>query len=560
MQWCCGSGIVLCVRSSRIDARSGGLFARWRGWCAAALMLAAPVAAEGAGLTVAWNPNPESDVASYAVLYRTASGSTQRVPSATTQIRIENLTAGTRYYVRVIAINTSGLESAPSAEVNGVAANPTAPPTPPTGAVQTYFAEGASGFFGYRLALLNTTTAATTAVVTYLREGASPVSRSYSLAARSRSTVLGEDVPELNGMSFAAVVAAVPGVIAERTMRWQLNGGDGAHTAKALAAPGTQWFLAEGNAGFFDTFVLLANPGTTAATATVDFLLDGGGVVQRVYPLGPSQRFTVWTNQIPELNLQSFATRVRSTQPILVERAMYFRGVHGGYEGGHGASAVAAGARSWFLAEGSTGDFFETFILINNPNTSSVNATIQYLTPSGVARTEARTLPANSRTTIPVDALPGLGATDFSCSITATGDIIVERSMYWPGVPGPWYGGHNSVGITTLRTRWALAEGEVGGSDGADSFILLANPGTASANVTLTFLRSSGAPIQVTRTVAAGSRTTVQASTVAGLGSGERFGVVVESNRAIAVERSMYWNYQGNPWTSGTNEMGTPLP
>jgi hypothetical protein len=237
---------------------------------------------------------------------------------------------------------------------------------------------------------------------------------------------------------------------------------------------------------------------------------------------------------------------------------MYFQGVHGAFEGGHASSAVPSGARDWFLAEGSTGDWFETFVLISNPNASAVNATIRYLTPAGVARTEVRTLPPTSRTTIPVDGLPGLGATDVSCSISATGNIIVERSMYWPGVPGPWYGAHNSVGITTLRTRWGLAEGEVGGPDEAGTYVLLANPGSAVATATLTFYRESGDPIVVTRSVPAGSRQTVAAAGV-GLGSGERFGVVVESTQPIAVERSLYWNYQGALWSSGTNETGTPL-
>ena len=69
-------------------------------------------------------------------------------------------------------------------------------------------------------------------------------------------------------------------------MRWRLNGGDGAAGAKALTAPSTTWYLAEGNAGFFDTYVLLANPSATPTVATVDFLLDGGGVVRKQYPLG----------------------------------------------------------------------------------------------------------------------------------------------------------------------------------------------------------------------------------------------------------------------------------
>jgi hypothetical protein len=176
-----------------------------------------------------------------------------------------------------------------------------------------------------------------------------------------------------------------------------------------------------------------------------------------------------------------------------------------------------------------------------------------------VARTDNLTLPPNSRTTILVDSLPGLQATEVSCSIAASANIIVERSMYWPGIPGPWYGGHNSVGITTLRPRWAFAEGELGGVDGADSFVLLANPGATAANVTLTYYRASGQPVNVTRTVAPRSRVTVAASSV-GLRSGDRFGLVINSSQPIAAERSVYWNYQGALWTSGTNETGTAIP
>ena len=446
--------------------------------------------------------------------------------------------------------------SGPSTEVNGLASDVL--PAPPTGSAQTYYAEGAAGFFDYRLAVLNTAASETWLNVSFLREGALPVLRSYSVGAGRRMTISAADVRELTGTSFAAVISAPATVVTERTMRWRLNGGDGAAGARALTAPSTTWYLAEGNAGYFDTYVLLANPSATPTVATVDFLLDGGGVVRKQYALGGNARYTIWTNLIPELVTRSFATTVTAPQAILVERAMYFQGVHGAFEGGHASSAVPSGARDWFLAEGSTGDWFETFVLISNPNASAVNATIRYLTPAGVARTEVRTLPPTSRTTIPVDGLPGLGATDVSCSISATGNIIVERSMYWPGVPGPWYGAHNSVGITTLRTRWGLAEGEVGGPDGASTYVLLANPGSAAATATLTFYREAGDPIVVTRSVPAGSRQTVAAASV-GLGSGERFGVVVQSTQPIAVERSLYWNYQGALWTSGTNETGTPL-
>jgi hypothetical protein len=531
----------------------------FRTLAAALLWLASAQGAAAAGLTLGWNPNSEADLSGYIISYGSAPGAqtnSVNVGADVTRVRIENLNPGSRYYVVVRAINTSGLVSGPSSEVNGLASDVL--PAPPAGSVQTYYAEGAEGFFDYRVAVLNTGASETWLNVSYLREGGAPVLRSYSVGAGRRMTISAADVPELSGTSFAAIISAPSTVISERTMRWRLNGADGATGAKAITAPSTTWYLAEGNAGFFDTYVLLANPSATPTVATVDFLLDGGGVVRKQYSLAGSARYTIWTNRIPELVTRSFATTVTSPQAILVERAMYLTGAHGAFEEGHASAAVPSGARNWFLAEGSTGAWFETFVLISNPNASAVTATIRYLTPAGVALTEVRTLPPTSRTTIDVDALPGLASTDVSCSVSATGNIIVERSMYWPGVPGPWYGAHNSVGITTLKTRWGLAEGEVGGPDDASTYVLLANPGSAAATATLTFYRETGAPIVVTRTVPAGSRQTVAAASI-GLGSGETFGVVVDSTQPIAVERSLYWNYQGQLWTSGTNETGTPL-
>ena len=532
----------------------------------AALVLGVLLAAIGfsreaaaAGVTLAWNANSESDLTSYLIEYGTTAGqptSNLTVSSTVTRMRVENLQSGRRYYFRLRALNAGGQQSPTSTEVNAVASDTL--PAAPAGAVNTYYAEGAAGFFDYRVAVLNTLSSETWLNVSYLREGSAPVLRSYSVGAGKRMTIWGDDVPELQGSSFAAVITAPPGVVSERTMRWRINGADGATGAKAIGAPATTGYRAEGNAGFFDTYVLLANPSASATTATVDFLLDGGGIVRKTYTLAANARYTVWTNQIPELSQRSFATTVTAATPILCERAMYISGVHSQWEEGHASAAVPSGARNWFLAEGSTGDWFEMFVLISNPNSSAVTATIRYLTPSGVARTETRTLPATSRTTIPVDTLPGLGATDVSVSIAATGNIIVERSMYWPGKPGPWYGAHNSVGITTLRTRWGLGEGEFGGADGASTYILLANPGSTAATATVRFYRENESPITVTRSVPAGSRQTVSADSV-GLAWGERFGVVVDSTQPIAVEHSIYWNYLGGLWTSGTNETGTPL-
>lgn len=525
-----------------------------------------PALAHAGQVSLAWDPNAEPNIQRYLVTWRNESGghAGQTDAGAATTATVPNLTDGVRYYFRVIAVNTFGQMSPPSAEVStivGGGTNPPVPPTPPTPptppapSINTYFAEGVTGVFDLRIAIVNTTANAATVTLTFLPQGAAVATRQLTVAARSRATFSANTVTELAGTPFGIVVAAPAGVYSERTVSWNIAGKMGATVAKSIAEPAARWYLAEGNAGYFDTFVLLANPNGSNVSATVDFLLDDGSTVRRTYTVPANQRLTIYTNEIAALRARSFGTTVNASGPILAERAMYFRGTSAFWQDGHASSAVSTGAQRWFLAEGQTGSFFDTFVLLSNPNPSAVTATIRYLTPSGVARTENRTLPPTSRTTIMLGTVPGLGASDVSCDITATANIIVERSMYWPHAPGPWYGGHNSVGLTALGSEWALAEGEIGGSANAQTFILLANPGTVGADVTATFYRGDGrAPLTVTRRVEAGARVTIDTGSV-GMANGERFGTLIVSTQPIAVERSNYWSTNAL-WSAGSNETG----
>ncbi len=88
--------------------------------------------------------------------------------------------------------------------------------------------------------------------------------------------------------------------------------------------------------------------------------------------------------------------------------------------------------------------------------------------------------------------------------------VIAERAMWWPGDASTWQEGHNSFGATETGEKWGLAEGEVGGPTGLETYILLANTSSTDgvARVTLTF--EDGSP-QLTRDVpmAANSRANV---------------------------------------------------
>jgi hypothetical protein len=140
--------------------------------------------------------------------------------------------------------------------------------------------------------------------------------------------------------------------------------------------------------------------------------------------------------------------------------------------------------------------------------------------------------------------------------------IVSERSMYWPGDALPFGEGHNSAGMVTTSTHWGLAEGRVGGVQQFVTYILLANPESTAAEVTITFLRESGAaPIVKTYTVPGTSRFNVDLATVPEL-QNESFGARIDVTNGvkIAVERSLYWNANGVFWAGGTNALAAPLP
>ena len=84
------------------------------------LTLLVSVWARAEQVTLAWNPNQESDLAGYKIHYGTASGSysvhmdVQRVTTYT----LTGLTAGQTYYFATTAYDTSGNESSYSNEVS----------------------------------------------------------------------------------------------------------------------------------------------------------------------------------------------------------------------------------------------------------------------------------------------------------------------------------------------------------------------------------------------------------------------------------------------------------
>ena len=423
-------------------------------------------------------------------------------------------------------------------------------------------AEGATGaFFDFDLLLSNAD--AVTGTLTFLRENGSPVVMPFEAHTARVTAVRVDNIPGLEDVSGISTVVEANGPLAvERTMYFNARH-YGAHTGTAVDAPRTRWLFAEGAEGTFHTFVLLANTGAVASTATVKFLREGAAPVTRTVNVPPTSRVTLATSGIAELANRSFAIAVDATAPIVAERSMYF-GTARLFDGGHESAGVPAGSTSWFLAEGATGSYFTTFVLVANPNATPANVTMTYLTEAGRTIVRNRTIPANGRLTVNL-ALedPSLANAAVSTTITADQPIVAERSMYWPGGPAGWLDGHNSFGVTGTWPRWLLAEGVVGGPAQFHTYILLANPSATVAQVRVTYLlQGVGGTIVRTYDVAPRSRYTIDVHDAVPEIADRRVGAFVEVTNGvgISVERSMYANADGRAWDVGTNAPATRVP
>jgi autotransporter-associated beta strand protein len=431
-----------------------------------------------------------------------------------------------------------------------------------------HLSEGATGgFFDTDLIVANPMFGAAAFSVTFLKPDGNVDTYNYLLSGRSRMTIRVDDMPGYENTEISMVVKSTDFVplIVERTMRWDASG-YGAHTEKAVGGPSKTWYFAEGSQGFFSTYLLLANPNAAVNTATVEFLRENNTPIVRTYNLGPNSRFTVDSAADPELVNQSFGMTVQFTLPGVAERSMYF-GNDPLWKAGHESAGVSEPSSTWFLAEGATGAFFETFVLMANPNDAAADVTVTFLPDTGVPIVKQKTIPARGRLTINIEAEdPALANAAVATRFTSTQPIVVERAQYWPDPAPRWHEAHNSFGVTEAAPIWGLAEGRVGGPEEYQTYILIANPGDTAADVTLTFLREGGKPsIMKTFTVPATSRfnvTTGPGSMVPEL-QDERFGVLVHAflmTAPLVVERAMYSNAGGVVWSAGTNATGTRMP
>lgn len=441
----------------------------------------------------------------------------------------------------------------------------------PTGAFRRYLAEGATSvFFDTTIALANPGTETAVVSARFSKTDGSIVTNELTLAPRSRGTIHPNDLPGLEAAEFSTAIEANREIVVDRTMRWDARG-YGSHAEASILAPSLIWYLAEGatHSGF-ELFYLLQNATSTAANVEVRYLLSAPAAPEvRSYTVAPHSRFNIWVDQDPALSNTDVSAVVTSTNgvPIIVERAMYLNASGETFNAGHESAAVPAPAQSWFLAEGATGSYFDLFLLIANPNDTDAVVEAKYLLVDGSVITKSYSVSGNSRFNIWVDLEdPRLADAALSTTVRSTNGvpIIVERAMWWPGSAVTWQEAHNSSGAIGTGTKWGVADGEVGGAFGVETYLLVANSSSYAGSVKVTLLFEDGTTAERTYSLQPTSRFNIAVANEFPEAANRRFGAVIESlgetPPEIVVERAMYSNASGVIWAAGGNALATRLP
>lgn len=318
-----------------------------------------------------------------------------------------------------------------------------------------YLAEGSTaGEFSLFYLLQNPNTSAVTATVRFLRPSPqAPVVRTYNLPPQSRTSIpVDLAAPGLASTDVSGVITATLPIIVERSMYLSRPNQPfvAGHESAGVTSTSNTWFLAEGaTGGFFELFVLIANPNASASAVTVDYLLPDGTTLSKDYTVEANSRFTIWVDEeqfpsvpgVKALANQSLSMRVRSTNnvPIIVERSMWWPQPVW-YEAHNSPGTTVTGTR-WGLAGGETGSHdggpaWQTYVLIANTSSFAGQAQVTVYFENGGSQTRTVNLAAQSRTNVSIaEVFPSTNNTLFGIVVQSVGSptppqIVVERAMY----------------------------------------------------------------------------------------------------------------------------------
>ncbi len=206
--------------------------------------------------------------------------------------------------------------------------------------------------------------------------GAPEVEQQIRLAPQSRQSIYVNG--QTNGVPASIIIRGSRGIVAERSIYFQDNQISGVLNGFGVNRTAKKWFFAEGNTnkGYTEQ-LMLRNFSDKPAKVKIDYLLAGGRRITRNRVIEPRTSQTVNVNSSKEAGRRKrVATRMKSNQPIVAERSVYFN--LSGRQGGHSAVGSKTKSKRWFFAEGFTGAGFQTKLIISNPNSRTAKVKVYF--------------------------------------------------------------------------------------------------------------------------------------------------------------------------------------
>jgi len=309
----------------------------------------------------------------------------------------------------------------------------------------------------------------------------------------------------------------------------------------------------------FFPFLCIANPNAVSTWAEVTFYDEGGEYLTIYREVPGDSRITLDCNANRYLRDKSLSVRVRSVDntPLLVERPMYFR-YAGWMDGGSDTFGSRRAATSWFFAEGYTSETqpFREYICLGNFGTQTARGTMTIMPEEGEPVEVDITVDAGARRTYYMNSyIQG----EISVRVETDQPVVAERSIYFryssPNGGFSADGGHTKLGINSLSSHWYFAEGHVSGD--FEEWVSLVNPGVEPAEAAVTYITPAGERGTLDVDIPPESRRTVFVNE--SFTHATDVSVVVDSDRPIACERAMYFDYNGS-WDDGHTSPGNVNP
>jgi len=412
-----------------------------------------------------------------------------------------------------------------------------------------YFSEGCtrSGFDTYLL-VQNPNTSCVSIKITLMDQYGNQKTFSDTICGLRRVTYHVNDCMSDRDISAIVECTNSLGIVAERSMYWS---GGGGHNSIGVKKTSKTWFLAEGStSNGFDTWILVQNPHSSDALLKITYMDEFGMTEEEAVTVKSHSRFTRNIGKhvlgMNNKNGVSTAIEVLDGEGVISERSMYWL-----LGGGHNTMGVTATSKKWFLAEGSTANGFDTWILVQNPYSSDALIKIAYMDEFGRTEEETVTVKSHSRFTRnigkQVSSMNNKNGVSTTIEVLDGEGVISERSMYWPAG-----GGHNVVGSTSTSQKWYLAEGST--LYGFQTWLLILNPYESRDKVQITYMSEKGSIKIETVTIEPKSRCTINVNNKIPNTGGVSITVDCTEGKGVVVERSMYWN--GERVSDGTCGLG----